>query len=126
MYKLIKTLNTINVNSDNRVRKQILSRYLPRSSKYYRWLVNWLWSFNINSDEKRINSHSSYMFKDGAANDKIRRGSDLFPIELPSIYTEEDGLLVEAMEQMVKVLVSVHHKNTLTIVKDDESDDYSR
>jgi len=66
------------------------------------------------------------MFKDGAANDKIRRGSDLFPIELPSIYTEEDGLLVEAMEQMVKVLVSVHHKNTLTIVKDDESDDYSR
>lgn len=126
VYKLIKTLNVININSDNRVRKQILSRYLPRSSKYYRWLVNWLWSFNINSDEKRINKHSSHMFKDGAANDKIRRGSDLFPIEVPSIYTEEDGLLVEALEQLVKVLVIIHHKNTITTMKDDNVDGYSR
>ncbi len=103
-----------------------MSRYLPRSSKYYRWLVNWLWSFNINSDEKRINSHSNFMFKDGAANDKIRRGSDLFPIVVPSIYTEEDGLLVEALEQMVKILVSIHHKNSTTIMKDDNLDSFSR
>ena len=108
------------------MRKQILSRYLPRSSKYYRWLVNWLWSFNINSDGKRVNSHSNFMFKEGAANDKIRRGSDLFPIIVPSIYTEEDGLLVEALEQMVKNLVSIRHKNSTTIVKDDNLDSFSR
>lgn len=66
------------------------------------------------------------MFKEGAANDKIRRGSDLFPIIVPSIYTEEDGLLVEALEQMVKNLVSIRHKNSTTIVKDDNLDSFSR